>query len=371
MRNLFDVWPSKRIIQRENMIRFLSGLAFISLLMAKDKFGVTGVVRNATGEGIKKVELSIFDMEGEEVKSSKSKKGGEFKFKKIEPGDYSLYGFHKKEGTGEIEFTIVESDLELELTIYLEAETEEDAAEEETVEISAEETIEEADKESVLLPQQREQPSKALLKFDETFFEYESNLKALKSEIDSLKSVVKGYEKSQTMPNLDRKILDLISVPAFHHRIELQNGTVVTGDILEESDSTLVLQTQIGKLVLKKEMVVRMEEFERPAPKVIFLGDPFIDYYPDRQIFSGRVKNVGEIRADFVRVIGNLFDQTTTNSGTDSIFVKGSRIVYDTNVIADTALEPGQTANYTLTIPIKKGRKVQYHTMDIHWDETQ
>ena len=64
--------------------------------------------------------------------------------------------------------------------------------------------------------------------------------------------MVKGYEKKQIMPNVDRDILDVIKVPTFQNRIELQNGTVVMGDILLESDSSLTLKTQIGKLVLKK-----------------------------------------------------------------------------------------------------------------------
>ena len=183
--------------------------------------------------------------------------------------------------------------------------------------------------------------------------------------------MVKGYEKGQSMPNISREILDLIKIPETQSRIELQNGTVVSGEILQESDSTLTLNTRIGKLVLKKEMVVRMDELQKPGPKVVFLGDPFIDYYPDKQIFSGRVQNIGQIRADFVRVIGNLFDQTTQNTGMDSVFVKGSRVVYESNVVADTALEPGQTASYVLTVPIKKGQKTEYHTMDVHWNETK
>ena len=256
---------------------------------AKKNFTVTGVVQNSAGKKIKKVKLSIINEEGKEVADGKSKGGGEFKFKKIRAGSYTLMGEHKK----------------------------------------------------------------------------------LETEIDSLKRVVKGYQKGQTMPNVSRELLDLVKVPTFQHQVELQNGTVVAGDLLEESDSTLTLKTQIGTLVLKKEMVVRMDELEKPGPKVILLGEPFIDYYPDRQIFSGRVKNVGEIRADFVRIIGNLFDQTTSITGKDSIFVKGTRIVYESNVVADTALEPGQTAPYILTVPITKGRKAEYHTLDIHWEETK
>ena len=73
-------------------------------------------------------------------------------------------------------------------------------------------------------------------------------------EVDSLKSVVKGYEKGQTMPNISRDILELIKVPDSQHRVELQNGTIVSGELLQESDSTLTLRTQIGTLVLKKEI---------------------------------------------------------------------------------------------------------------------
>ncbi len=54
----------------------------------------------------------------------------------------------------------------------------------------------------------------------------------------------------------------------------------------------------------------------------------------DRHEFSGRIKNVGQKRADFVRVVSNLFTQTTKPAGQDSVFVKGSRIMYDSGVIA-------------------------------------
>ena len=346
------------------MNRYLAWLLLLGIVFAvnvkqkaKKNFTVTGVVQNSAGKKIKKVKLSIINEEGKEVADGKSKGGGEFKFKKIRAGSYTLMGEHKKEGKGDVKFTLKTTDVDLTLSIS------------NTLSQTNSET--EITEQRVILPQQRQKPEKPKLKFEDLFFEYESNLKALETEIDSLKRVVKGYQKGQTMPNVSRELLDLIKVPTFQHQVELQNGTIVTGDLLEESDSTLTLKTQIGTLVIKKEMVVRVDEFKKPGPKVILLGEPFIVYYPDRQIFSGQVKNVGEIRADFVRIIGNLFDQTTSNTGTDSIFVKGTRIVYESNVVADTALEPGQTAPYTLTIPITKGRKAEYHTMDIHWEETK
>ena len=350
------------------MIRLVPLTLLVGLLFAVDKegkektkFDVTGTVIGESGEGLKKVKLTIFNDLGEKVESGKTKKNGDFKFKKMKAGDYRIVGEHKEEGEVSVDFTITRKDVDLKIEFQSELLGESPIVDD----------LSEVAVPLVPLPQQKEQKSNQQLKFDELFFEYESNLKALEIEVDSLKSVVKGYEKGQSMPNISREILDLIKIPETQSRIELQNGTVVSGEILQESDSTLTLNTRIGKLVLKKEMVVRMDELQKPGPKVVFLGDPFVDYYPDKQIFSGRVQNIGQIRADFVRVIGNLFDQTTHSTGMDSVFVKGSRVVYESNVVADTALEPGQTASYVLTVPIKKGQKTEYHTMDVHWNETK
>ena len=350
------------------MIRLVPLTLLIGLLFAVDKegkektkFDVTGIVIGENGEGLKKVKLTIFNDLGEKVESGKTKKSGEFKFKKMKAGDYRIVGEHKKEGEVSVDFSITRKDVDLKI------EFQSNILDESPIVAD----LNEVAVPLVPLPQQKKENRNQQLKFDELFFEYESNLKALEIEVDSLKNVVKGYEKGQSMPNISREILDLIKIPETQSRIELQNGTVVSGEILQESDSTLTLNTRIGKLVLKKEMVVRMDELQKPGPKVVFLGDPFIDYYPDKQIFSGRVQNIGQVRADFVRVIGNLFDQTTQNTGMDSVFVKGSRVVYESNVVADTALEPGQTASYVLTVPIKKGQKTEYHTMDVHWNETK
>ena len=360
MPNPLDVWHLKPIFQKENMINSIKYLLFIIFISFSNgqekpiKINITGKVLDHNVSGLKGAKLIIENEDGKELKNEKSGKEGKFKFKKIKlfPGEYILKGNHKTNGYGEIRFFIDSTDVDLTLVIPTKKK-----------ELIA--PIQEK------IPQQRAITEKETLKFEEYFFEYESNLEALKGEIDSLKSVVKGYQKKQTMPNVGREILDLIVIPEYQHRVELQNGTVVSGSLLEETDSTLTLNTQIGTLVLKKEMVVKMDELKKPGPKVVFLGDPFIDYYPNRQIFSGKVKNVGEVRADFVRIIVKLFDQTTKSAGKDSIFVKGDRTVYETNVIADTALKPGKTASYSLTVPIKKGRKAEYHTMDIHWEQTK
>jgi len=329
-------------------------------------FIVSGKIIDKNGAGIKKAEIKLKNENGEKISDTKSKKNGAFELKKIPSGYYIIEANKKNTGMGFDRVKIWGNNIEVKITIPSELPLKK---EENKLAGSLKKTEEIVVVDS--LPQQRESRPKPRLEFDNLFFQYESNLKALQSEIDSLKTVVMAYDQQQKMPSISREILDAINLPNFHHRIELQNGTVVLGNIEEESDSSLTLSTQIGRLVLEKQMVVRMDEHKLPAANVTFLGDPFIDYYPNKQQFSGRIKNIGEKRADFVRVVGNLFDQTTSIAGIDSIFIKGTRVVYNSSVITDTALDPGQTATYKLIIPIEKGKKAQYHTMEIHWEEVK
>ena len=344
---------------------------------AKGKYTVSGIIQNEKGETIKKGSVVLINKkDGTEIKKAKVNRKGTFKFKKISNGKYQVKLDESDQGILSVD--VMDDDVK-DLVVIIKNLTgnknEEQVNTEATTsdkqkEIETLNTPLKTETEEDLLPQLRPFEQVDKLQFEDQFFEYESNLRLLKNQIDSLKSIVTAFEKKQTMPNVSREILDLIKVPEFQYRIELKNGTVVMGDILSETDSSLVLKTQIGQLVLKKEMVIRRNKHEEPEPKVIFLGDPFVNIYPDRHEFSGRVKNVGKKRADFVRVVTNLFTQTTKAAGQDSVFVKGTRIIYDSGVIADTALEPGQTATYSFPVKIKGRRKVQYHTMDIHWNTT-
>ena len=342
------------------------------------EYTISGIVQNQNGDIIKKGSIILVnETDGEEVKKTKLNRKGKFKLKKIDSGKYIINVDATSKQSKPV--AVMDGDVE-NITITLI----EDIAESTETKLPQEhiKQVDESEsqtlntplktgKENDLLPQVRPFEQVEKLQFEDQFFEYESNLRELKNQIDSLKSIVTAFEKKQSMPNVSRELLDLIKVPEFQYRIELKNGTVVMGDILSETDSSLVLKTQIGQLVLKKEMVIRRNKHQEPEPKVIFLGDPFVNIYPDRHEFSGRIKNVGQKRADFVRVVSNLFTQTTKPAGQDSVFVKGSRMIYNSGVIADTALEPGQTATYNFPVKIKNRRKVQYHTMDIHWNSSE
>ena len=222
----------------------------------------------------------------------------------------------------------------------------------------------------VPLPDVRELGDKTnKLPLGEPFFELKSSIDLLHQQMDSLKRVISVYEKGKgAMPTIDEELLNLIKVPQLRHRIELQNGTIVNGEIIQEDDLGIIVQTSIGQLSIEMDRVVNIVEDLPPNAKVEIMGEPFVNAFPDREEISGVVKNVGLKRADFVRVIAHLWTATTELVQTDSIFVTGKQQKYLTGIRTDTALEPGSTSEFKLTIPLSDEDKVSYRTYEVRWE---
>ncbi len=203
------------------------------------------------------------------------------------------------------------------------------------------------------------------------FYDYQNTFQALQQQIDSLKTVVSIYERTNALPPVDKKLLELIPIPENQQRIILQNGTVVVGTITGESPSEISLQTSLGRLVIRKNLVVRVDENYGVSAEVEIIGEPQITVYPDREVVTGQVKNTGQKRADFVRVIADLWTSTTTSAGQDSAFVKSKLMKYESGVITDTALDPGQIATFKVIVAINPGTEVEYRTQAVRWTETK
>ena len=210
----------------------------------------------------------------------------------------------------------------------------------------------------------------AILPLGKPFFNYDSDIKNLQNQIDSLRAMVKVFEKYQGIPTVDEDIINLIKVPNLQHRIELTNGTVVLGEIIDENADELFIQTTLGRLVITKDKVISVQEERTPGPKVEMVGDPFVNAYPDREEIIGTVINNGELRADFVRTEANLWSPTTQLIVKDSAFVDGNMITYKSGVISDTSIDPGQTASFKIVIQKPLKPEVQYRTYDVRWTRT-
>jgi hypothetical protein len=222
----------------------------------------------------------------------------------------------------------------------------------------------------VPLPDVRELGDKTnKLPLGEPFFELKSSIDLLHQQMDSLKRVISVYEKGKgAMPTIDEELLNLIKVPQLRHRIELQNGTIVNGEIIQEDDLRIIVQTSIGQLAIEMDRVVNITEDLPPNAKVEIMGEPYVNAFPDREEIVGTIKNVGLKRADFVRVIAHLWSATTELIQTDSVFVTGQKQKYLTGIRADTSLEPGSISEFKLTIPLSDEDKVSYRTYEVRWE---
>jgi len=226
------------------------------------------------------------------------------------------------------------------------------------------------DESLVPLPEVREMSDKSdKLPLDEPFFELKSSIDILHQQMDSLKRVISVYKKGRgPIPTIDEELLNLIKIPQLRHRIELQNGTIVNGEIIKEDDLGIIVQTSIGQLAIERDRIINITDDLPPNAKVELTGEPFVNAFPDREEITGKIKNIGAKRADFVRVIAKLWSSTTMLIQKDSVFVNGEKQKYFSGIRANTALEPGSVSEFKLVIPLSEGDKVSYRTYEVRWE---
>ena len=235
-------------------------------------------------------------------------------------------------------------------------------------------TLEKSDTTKIVapLPPIRDPQKRVVERLDtgESFFEIKSSIDVLREQVDSLKKIISVYEEGRgAIPNIDEDLLNLIKIPQLRHRIELQNGTVVNGEIIEEDDLGIIVQTSIGQLAIEKDRIIDINEDLPPFAKVELLSEPLVDVYIDREEIRGTVKNIGSKRADFVRVIANLWSPTTQLIYQDSVFISAQSAKFFTGIKSGTSLEPGSTSEFKIVISTSETiDEVSYRTFEVRWE---
>ena len=235
-------------------------------------------------------------------------------------------------------------------------------------------TLEKTDTTKIVapLPPIRDPQKRVVERLDtgESFFEIKSSIDVLREQVDSLKKIISVYEEGRgAIPNIDEDLLNLIKIPQLRHRIELQNGTVVNGEIIEEDDLGIIVQTSIGQLAIEKDRIIDINEDLPPLAKVELLSEPLVDVYIDREEIRGTVKNIGSKRADFVRVIANLWSPTTQLIYQDSVFISAQSAKFFTGIKSGTSLEPGSTSEFKIVISTSETiDEVSYRTFEVRWE---
>ncbi len=222
--------------------------------------------------------------------------------------------------------------------------------------------------ETIEVAEESEEKKSTFLETAEPFYPLKETVEDIQTQLDDLRARVIEYETRVSTPSFNTDVLKMIKVPQLKHEINLTNGTLIQGTILQENMDKLIVQTQIGQLTIDKGNVETIQEIAPSNAKIEFSGDAQEKIYDSGKTFSGTVINNGLQRADFVRVIYNLWGSETDLIASDSSFVEGTAVVYHSGIITDTAMRPGETAEFFVNVKFPKDASVQYITRDIRWD---
>ena len=202
----------------------------------------------------------------------------------------------------------------------------------------------------------------------EPFYPMDETIEDIQDQVSELKSRVIEYESRINRIALDPTLLKMVKTPSIQHEIELTNGTVVQGSILQEDIERIILKTQIGQIRIEKADIVAIKETAPNSPDLKFNSEPSEKQFDDKRVFAGSIINEGMRRADFARVVFYLWDKETNLISTDSSFVKGSTFQYKSGIVTDSAIDPGQEASFSVSVSASDTTKVEYITKEIHFN---
>ncbi len=209
--------------------------------------------------------------------------------------------------------------------------------------------------------------STSFLETAEPFYPLKETVEDIQAQLNDLHARVIEYETRVSTPSFNTEVLKMIKIPQLKHEINLTNGTLIQGTIIQENMDHIIVQTHIGQLTIDKGTVEAIKEIAPASAKITFDGDADEKILSDSRMYSGTLTNIGLHRGDFVRVLYQLWGSDTDLISSDSTFIEGSQMVYRSGIITDTALRPGETAEFFLEISLPSNAKVQYITRDIHW----
>jgi hypothetical protein len=200
------------------------------------------------------------------------------------------------------------------------------------------------------------------------FYDIQTGMEELRRQMNQLRVDVEAYKSREMTPEVYRTILKRLQPLRLTHEVVLTNGTVVRGNIIAENMDELTIETSLGNLTLDKSNVRSIQEIADIKPKVEFMGDAKEEIYDTHRVYTGRIRNTGISRGDFVRVIFRLWNAKTELVAEDSAFVEGTTMAYLSGVVTDTALEPEHSADYHVRVNVAKDNPVSYITREIHWE---
>tara|TARA_B100000686_G_scaffold337017_1_gene407595 strand:+ start:920 stop:1783 length:864 start_codon:yes stop_codon:yes gene_type:complete len=202
---------------------------------------------------------------------------------------------------------------------------------------------------------------------DTQFYKLEKSIEDILLKISFLEKQLLLNENSAPSTSFTEKLKNLIDAPPIKHQISLKNESIIEGFIEKDNETNILVMTSLGRLTIDKNEIEYIEEITTLEPDIIFIGHGLEKEFDTYYEFTGKVLNQGTLRGDFVRVIYKLWADDTNMLFSDSAFVEGDQIKYQSGIVTDTALNPNKSARYTVKVPINHTAPVTYVTREIRW----
>ena len=237
-------------------------------------------------------------------------------------------------------------------------------------------------------------------------------LSDIHSKINALKAEVNYYHEDLNEIKIQSKIYSN-PFAVYNKEIVLENGTSIFGKIIYQDQDILKVETLIGQLIINRDTIIRVinqvnsyNKFNTNDSDIanietdssIMPGNQLINKKSQSQtahlvlvgdileskdnsgntVLSGEIKNIGNKRADFSKIIFNF--RMNWQGETKSLveFIDGVTNTFTTGFSSDNSILPHAIGNFSLIIPKSFGTFIGYdyelesdhdYNYDIEWEQ--
>ena len=187
----------------------------------------------------------------------------------------------------------------------------------------------------------------------------------------------------------------------YNKEVVLNNGSSIFGKIVYQDQDVMKIETLIGQLIIDRNTIIRVvnqvnaygnfdnessdsqtgnsldpsgvnliqKRVTNMSAHLVLVGD--ISEEKDgsgNTVLSGEVKNVGNKRADFSKIIFTFRTNWQGDSKALTAFINGVTNTFETGISSDNSILPHAVGNFQIVIPKSFGSFIGY-SYDIDWSQ--